>query len=469
VIRRTVRFLDERYGAASPLKKALEYVFPDDWSFMLGEIALYCFVVLVATGVYLTLFFTPSHETVTYTGAYAPLRGTEMSKAYESVLDISFKVRAGLLMRQTHHWAANVFTAAIVLHLMRVFFTGAFRKPRDINWMVGVTMLMLVLPEGYLGYSMADDLLSGMGVAIGYSVAMSVPLVGGNLAFLIWGGEYPGQTSEFWPRIFTLHVLIIPVLIAGLIALHVFTITRQHHTQFPGRGRREDNVVGTPTWPGYALRTLALLSATAGVLFLLGGLVQLNPVWEWGPYRPWLSTNAAQPDWYLGWLIGALRLMFPFEPHVDGITLVPNPFWGGALFPIVVFACLYAWPWFERRVTSDYARHHLLQRPRDNPWRTGVGAAFLTWVFIVFYAGSVDRVYFELGIPYEGQIWFWRVGALVFPLVVYKITRRVCEELLATQAHPLRGYTGTFVRRRPDGGYEPLPTPTDEPESLRPR
>jgi ubiquinol-cytochrome c reductase cytochrome b subunit len=335
---------------------------------------------------------------------------------------------------------------------MRVFFTGAFRKPRDVNWIVGVTLLMLVLPEGYVGYSMADDLLSGMGLAIGYSVAMSFPIVGGNLAFLLWGGEYPGATDVFWQRLYTLHVLILPLMIAGLIALHVFTITRHHHTQFPGVGRTERNVVGTPTWPGYALRSLSLLAAVAGVLFLLGGLIQINPVWEWGPYHSWLSSNGAQPDWYLGWLIGALRLMPPFEPHTSGFTIVPNPFWGGALFPLVVFGAMYVWPWFERWKTKDYAYHQLLDHPRDNPWRTGVGAGFLTWVVIVFYAGAVDRIYFEVGIPYEGQIWFWRFGAIIVPLIVYKLVRRVCEEL--NDAHPLREWEGEIVRRTPSGGYE---------------
>jgi ubiquinol-cytochrome c reductase cytochrome b subunit len=455
VIARAIRFIDQRYGA-SAVRKALQYVFPDHWSFLLGEIALYCFVVLVATGIYLTFFFSPSHETVRYAGDYAPLYGAEMSKAYESVLHISFDVRGGLLIRQTHHWAANVFTAAIVLHLLRVFFTGAFRKPRDVNWVVGVVMLMLVLPEGYLGYSLADDLISGMGLAIGYSVAMSIPVVGGNLAFLFWGGEYPGATDVFWPRIFTIHVLIIPVIIGGLIALHIFTITRQHHSQFPGPGRTERNVVGTPAWPGFALRSLSLMTGTAAVLFLMGGLIQINPVWEWGPYDSWLSSNAAQPDWYLGWLIGALRLMLPFEPHTQTFTFVPNPFWGGALFPLVLFTLLGAWPWIERRFTRDTLPHHLLNRPRDVPWRTAFGAGFLTWVVIVFYAGTVDRVYFGLGIPYEGQIWFWRIAALVLPVIVYQVTRRVCEELKASEAHPLRGFAGTVVKRAPTGGYETL-------------
>jgi ubiquinol-cytochrome c reductase cytochrome b subunit len=253
---------------------------------------------------------------------------------------------------------------------------------------------------------------------------------------------------------FTLHVLILPIMIAGLIGLHLFTITRQHHTQFPGVGRTERNVVGTPNWPGYALRSLSLFAAVAGVLFLLGGLIQVNPIWEWGPYHPWLSTNGAQPDWYLGWLIGALRLMPPFEPHTSGFTFVPNPFWGGALFPLVVFAVMYAWPWFERWKTGDRAYHQLLDRPRDNPWRTGVGAGFLTWVVIVFFVGAVDRIYFEVGIPYEGQIWFWRVGVIVFPFLMYKLVRKICEVL--QESHPLREFDGDLVRRTPAGGYETL-------------
>ncbi|MGZ4202141.1 MAG: cytochrome b, partial [Thermoleophilaceae bacterium] len=299
-----VRWSDERVGGSSRIRKLMRYVFPDHWSFLLGEIALYSFVVLVATGIFLTFFYEPSDTMVHYHGAYDPLQNIVMSKAYASVVNLSFDVPAGLLMRQTHHWAADVFLVAIVLHVFRVFFTGAFRKPRDINWFVGLTLLVLAILEGYLGYSLIDDLLSGMGLAIGYSVAMSVPVVGANFAFLVWGGQFPGDSS-FFPRLEILHVLVIPVLIAALISVHLATIMRQHHSQFPGEGRTESNVVGTPMWPAYALRSLGLLAAVAAVLFLLGGLVQINPVWLWGPYHTYLSMNGAQPDWYIGWLIGA--------------------------------------------------------------------------------------------------------------------------------------------------------------------
>ena len=281
MIRGLVRFLDERTGTAPLLKKALRYVFPDHWSFLLGEIALYTFVVLVGTGIYLTLFFEPSTGTAVYHGTYAPLRGLEMTRAYKSAVDLSFQVKAGLLMRQTHHWAADVFLVAIVLHVARVFFTGAFRKPRELVWYVGLAILGLALLEGFLGYSLVDDLLSGMGLAIAYSVVLSIPVIGGNLAIWLWKAPFPGA-PEFWSRMYIAHVLILPVLIGLLIGLHVALIVARHHTQFRGPRRGEGHAVGLPTVPGYAPRTLALAFSVAGVLFLLGGLVQINPVWEWG-------------------------------------------------------------------------------------------------------------------------------------------------------------------------------------------
>jgi quinol---cytochrome-c reductase cytochrome b subunit len=456
LVRRIVHALDERLGSTPLLKKALRYVFPDHWTFLFGEIALYAFVVLVGTGIYLTLFFEPSTAQTVYQGPYAPLHGFEMSKAYSSTLDISYTVPAGLLIRQTHHWAADVFLVAIVVHLMRVFFTGAFRKPRDLNYAIGVTMLGFAILEGFLGYSLVDDLLSGMGLGIAYSVAMSFPVVGANVAFLLWGGEFPGADS-FEPRIFIAHVLIIPVLIATLIVAHLAIIMRQKHSQFAGRGRTEQNVVGTPLWPAYALRSTGLLFAVAGILFLMGGLIQINPIWQWGPYEPWQGTNGAQPDWYMGWLIGALRLMPSFEPHIDGWTLAPNPFFGGVFFPIVVFGALYLWPAIERRITRDHARHDLLDRPRDNPWRTAVGVAFFTWVFTVFAAGSSDRVFVDLGVPYTGQVWFFRVALFVFPVITFFVSREICRELKDTELHPLRKVVGTAVRRAPDGGYVATP------------
>jgi ubiquinol-cytochrome c reductase cytochrome b subunit len=433
LIGRVVRIVDSRSGAAPFLRKALRYVFPDHWSFLLGEIALYSFVVLVATGVYLTLFFEPSLKETVYHGSYEPLRGTQVSEAYRSVVDISFDVRAGLLIRQTHHWAANVFVAAIVLHLMRVFFTGAFRKPREGTYIIGLLMLFTVLPEGYLGYSMVDDLLSGMGLAIGYAVAASVPFLGANLALLLWGGVYPGDGS-FMSRMFIVHVLVFPVLIAGLLALHLTLVASRHHTQFRRRGHQsERRVLGLPTLPGYAPRSLGLLCAVAAVLLLLGGLVQINPIWQWGPYHVAQGTNGAQPDWYLGWLIGALRLVPAFDVTIGSYTLVPNPFWGGALFPLVVLIVLAVYPWVERRRTGDRDYHNVLDRSRDAPARTAFGAGFLTWVLVVFFAGSMDRAEVAFGLSYQLQVWIYRGLTVVAPVIVYVLVKRICRELQASE------------------------------------
>jgi ubiquinol-cytochrome c reductase cytochrome b subunit len=447
---RGLRYTEQRLGGAPMFKFLLRYVFPDHWTFLLGEIALYSFLVLVVTGVFLALYYIPSSTQVIYHGSYSLLRGQEMSEAYRSVLDLSFGVPAGLLLRQVHHWAANVFLASIVVHLMRIFFTGAYRKPRDFNYYVGLTMLLLAVLEGFLGYSLVDDLLSGMGLAIANGVALSIPLVGGQLSSLVWGGPFPGNDS-FLARLEIVHVLLIPLALMVLIGVHLAMIMRQHHSQFPGRGRRERNVVGTPMWPAYALRSIGLMFAVVAVLFLMGGLIQINPIWQWGPYHTYLSENGAQPDWYIGWLIGALRLMPNWELVIGGRTIIPEPFWGGAAFPLFVFAVLYAWPALERRFTKDQRRHDLLDRPRDHPTRTAIGAAFLSWVVIIFAVGATDRVYYRLHISYVGEIHFWRAGVWILPLVVFVITRTAARALRASTTRPLRGWQGTIVRRDAQG------------------
>jgi ubiquinol-cytochrome c reductase cytochrome b subunit len=429
-----VAFVDQRASAAPLLRKFLRYLFPDHWSFLLGEVALYSFLVLVATGTFLALFFEPSLSDTVYRGSYEPLQGAAMSDAYRSAVDLSFDVRAGLLMRQTHHWAANVFVAAIVTHLLRVFFTGAFRKPRELTYLIGLTILFISLVEGYLGYSMVDDLLSGMGLAIGYGVALSTPVIGGNLALLLWGAPYPGDPS-FESRLFITHVFILPAIIATLIAAHLALVALRHHTQFRRSDPRASDrrIVGVPMFPGQVPRSLGLLLGTAAVLFGLGALVQINPIWLWGPYETYLGTNGAQPDWYLGWLIGALRLVPGFDVTIGHATVIPNPFWGGALFPLVVLAVLAGWPWIERRLTGDRASHNLLDRPRDAPLRTAFGLGFLTWVALVFFAGSSDRIFVFLGVSYTAQIWFWRFAIWIIPVIVAFVAARACRALQSAE------------------------------------
>ena len=427
-IRRSVGGLDSRLGVSRFLDRALNKIFPDHWSFMLGEVALWSFVVLLLTGVFLTLFFDPSPREVVYQGSYAPLRGETLTAAYESTVRLSFDVRAGLVMRQVHHWAALVFAAAIVAHLARIFFTGAFRRPRELNWIVGLTLLALVLLNGFTGYSMPDDLLSGTGLRIAYSVVLSLPVVGAGLAFGLFGGEFPADA--IYTRLFVSHVLIVPALIVGLLTVHLAILWRQKHTQFRGPGRREGNVVGTRLWPTYAARSTGLFLLVFGVLSALGGLVQINPIWLYGPYEPAAVSTAAQPDWYVGWLEGALRLFPPWDFHLFGYT-VPEIFLPAVVLPGATFAVLYLWPYLEARITGDHEPHHLLDRPRDRPVRTALGVAMATFYTVLLVAGGQDVLAQQLSVGVEPVTWTLRILLLVLPPLAGLLAWKLCRDLAA--------------------------------------
>jgi len=291
-------YVDERTGAAKWMKKNLTKVFPDHWSFLLGEIALYSFVILLLSGTFLTFWFDPSQREVIYDGSYEPLKGLEMSAAYASTLDISFEIRGGLLMRQIHHLAALIFMAAIVVHLMRVYFTGAFRKPREFNWIIGVGLLTLGIVEGFLGYSLPDDLLSGTGIRIAEAIIQALPLVGSYLAFFAFGGAFPGEA--FIPRIYTVHVLLLPGAFLALITVHLMLVWYQKHTQYPGPGRTEKNVVGYPLLPVYMAKAGGFFFIVFGVTAFLGAVASINPIWLYGPYTPAQVSAGSQPDWYMG-------------------------------------------------------------------------------------------------------------------------------------------------------------------------
>ncbi len=421
MIKRAVRWIDDRVGATGFIHDTLNKVFPDHWTFLFGEIALYAFVVLVATGIFLAFFFDPSLAEKVYRGSYAPIRGSHVSAAYDSVLNLSFNVRAGLVMRQTHHWAANIFVAAIVVHLCRIFFTGGFRKPREINWWVGLTLLVLALFNGFTGYSMLDDLLSGTGLRIAYSIALSIPLIGTWIAFLVFGGEFP--SDQIISRLFFTHVFIVPALIATLIGVHLVLVWRQKHTQFPGPGRTEDNVEGLSFWPTYAAKSVGLFFGVSAVLAALGGLAQINPVWLYGPFRPEKVSSPAQPDWYLGWLEGALRLFPPWEIRVGGYV-IPNPFFPAVLLPGITFAVLYAWPFIDARLSGDRRAHHLLERPRDRPERTALGVAALTFYGVLFVAGSNDLFAKWFNVPVDAVTWTLRILVLALPPIAAVVTHR---------------------------------------------
>jgi ubiquinol-cytochrome c reductase cytochrome b subunit len=426
VVERLLLWLDDRLRLSRFARSALNKVFPDNWSFMLGEIALYSLAVLILTGVYLTFFFHPSAREVVYEGSYRPLRGVRMSEAYESTVRLSFDVRAGLVFRQMHHWAALIFLGAIVAHLCRIFFTGAFRRPRELNWLVGVTLLLLAMLNGFSGYSLPDDLLSGTGLHIAYSILLAVPAAGTWLTFLVFGGEFPAP--EIISRLFVLHVMLVPALIVGLVAAHLAILWRQKHTQFPGPGRHEDNVMGSWLWPTYAARSLGLFAFVVAVTAALGGLAQINPVWLYGPFEPSAVTTAAQPDWYMGWLEGALRLFPPWRVEVFGYGL-SELFWPGVLLPGLTFALLYGWPFVERRLSGDGTEHHLLDRPRDRPLRTAAGVGMLTFYTVLFVAGSQDVIAEKLNVSIPPVTITFRVLVFVLPLISAVLAWRLCHDL----------------------------------------
>ena len=447
-LERVAHWLDERTGFARVARSALRHVFPEHWAFLLGELALYCFITLVITGVFMTFFFAADGREVTYDGSFAPLVGAKMSAAYESVLNLSFEVRAGLLVRQLHHWAAIVFVGAIAVHMMRVFFTGAFRRPREINWLIGVTMLILALAEGFTGYSLPDDLLSGTGLRIAYGVAMAIPLVGPNLAFLLFGGEFP---SEFIiGRLFVLHIMLLPALLIGAVSVHLLLVFVQKHTDFRHARSTETTIVGRRFWPVYAFRTVGLWLLTSAVLAAIGGLFQINPVWDYGPYLAYVATAPAQPDWYLGWLEGALRLGLPFEPTILGVT-IPSAFLPAVVLPTALFGLIVVWPWVERRMTGDRRQHHVLDWPSEAPIRTATGMAVLSFFVVLTLAGANDVIAVTFRVNVELVTNVFRVMIIAVPIVSWLTVYQLCRQRSRHVGEaPLGGFA---LQRTSEGGF----------------
>ncbi|MEU8579165.1 cytochrome bc1 complex cytochrome b subunit [Streptomyces abikoensis] len=452
--------LDRRAPVSEAARALFRKAFPDHWSFLLGEIALYSLMVLIITGTYLTLFFDPDLNQEVYQGSYAPLRGSLATSAFTSTLYISFDVRGGLLIRQTHHWAALVFVAALGVHMLRVFFTGAFRRPRELNWMIGVTLFMLSLLEGFCGYSLPDDLLSGTGLRTANTIVMSIPVVGTYLSFLVWGGPFPGHIVM--RRMYIAHVLFVPGLILALLGAHLLLVVYLKHTHWAERGRTNRNAVGMPMFPQFATRSVGLNLAVFGVLALLGGIAQINPVWVYGPYRADQVSTGAQPDWYVGFLEGALRLMPPWENVVGGHTLMWNVLLPAVVLPGVLFLVLYLYPFFERWVTGDLMEHHLCDRPRDRPVRTALGVAAVVFYAVLLAAAANDVTAMVFRVSLEALTWIYRVAVVAGPPLAFLVTKRVC---LALQAHDRKllreGEETGAVSQSPEGrmreGIRPLP------------
>ncbi|MFZ0140612.1 MAG: ubiquinol-cytochrome c reductase cytochrome b subunit [Aeromicrobium sp.] len=461
-----VGWLDDRLGLAAAGKKLMPVrkVFPEHWSFMLGEIALWSFIVLLLTGVFLTFWFDPSMAETVYDGSYAPLRGLEMSRAYASTLEISFDIRGGLLIRQIHHWAAAIFVAAMIVHMLRIFFTGAYRKPREVNWLVGVGLLSIGLVEGFAGYSLPDDLLSGTGLRFVDGLIRSIPLVGSYLEFFIFGGEFPGDIII--PRLYMAHILLIPAILLGLIGLHMVLLVYQKHTQWPGPGRTENNVVGYPLLPQYAAKAGGFFMVVFGFTALMGATLQINPIWLYGPYNPSEVTAGSQPDWYMGFVEGAVRVMpaWEFTDPIINYTWSMNVFIPAVLLMGLLFTLLGAWPFVEQWITGDKREHHLLERPRNAPVRTAFGVAGMTAYGVLWIGGGNDIIAVKFNLDIYDITWFVRIGTFLLPILAFMITKRICIGLQRADANRiLHGYETGIIERTPDGAYSERHAPLSVP------
>jgi ubiquinol-cytochrome c reductase cytochrome b subunit len=445
-------YLDDRFRGAKGFRTLFRKIFPDHWSFLLGEIALYSFIILLLTGTFLTFWFQPSMTEVVYHGSYTHLDGVSMSQAYASTLNISFDVRGGLLMRQIHHWAADLFVAAILAHMLRIFFTGAYRKPREFNWLIGLTMFTLALLEGLFGYSLPDDLLSGAGLRITEGVLQSVPVVGTYLAFYLFGGPYPGH--DIIPRMFILHVLLIPGLLLALVTAHLFLMFHQKHTQMPGKGRTDRNVVGAPLYPYFMAKTGAFFFFTFAATALAATFAQINPIWLYGPYNPVGISSGSQPDFYMGFLEGSLRMMFPWQTVIFGHTIAWNVF-VPALLPLgLVLTGAALWPFLEQWITGDKREHHVNDRPRNAPTRTAIGMATVAFYGVLWLEGANDVIADHFDIPLYTTTEISRVAIFVVPAAAYIITKRICLGLQRKDLHLLEhGVETGIIRQLPSGEF----------------
>lgn len=451
--------IDSRYTAAAGIRRQINKVFPTHWSFMLGEIALYSFLILLLTGVYLTLFFDPSITKVIYDGAYLPLNGVEMSRAYETALNLSFEVRGGLFIRQMHHWAALMFMVSMTVHMLRIFFTGAFRRPREANWIIGCVLLLLGMAEGFMGYSLPDDLLSGVGLRIMSAIIVGLPIIGTWMHWLIFGGDFPSELML--DRFYIAHVLIIPGIILGLIAAHLALVWYQKHTQFPGPGRAENNVVGVRILPLFGIKAAAFGLITAGVLALMAGLTTINAIWLLGPYNPAQVSAGSQPDIYMLWTDGLARVMPAWELYLGHYT-VPGAFWVAMLAGLMV-VLLIAYPFIEAKITGDTAHHNLLQRPRDVPVRTSLGMMGIAFYFLVTLSGGNDLFAYHFGVSLNAMTWVGRIGLIVLPPLAYFVTYRICIGLQRSDREVLEhGIETGVIKMMPNGAFVEIHQPLGE-------
>ena len=416
----TTQVSRDQAGARPRLRDALRRDPDDRWAAAFGRIAGYSFAVAVITGIALLPFFRPSLAAVVYHGSYAKLDGVPMSQAYRSVLAITFDVRGGLLTRQVHHWSADIFVAAICLRLLRVFFRGRFSGRALRRWLIWVTLLPVGMLAAYTGTILPDDGLSGGSLSVITGVLLSVPVIGTQLVFLIFGGAPPGH--QIIGRDYWVHILVLPALAGALLLL-----SSRPSLRWPRRVRLDP-----------------LLALAGGVLVLLGAIAQINPVWLIGPDQPGNISAGAVPDWYMGFLDGPLRLMPAWEISLAGHPLALGVLIPGLVLPFLFFAALALYPLADRRIAH----------------RTAVGAAGLTFYGLLLAAASNDQIAYHLQTSLYTVTWAFRVAVLAGPVLVFAVTRAVGRGLADRRRDEEEHgrETGRIVMNR-QGGYTEIREP----------
>ncbi|WP_347978706.1 cytochrome b N-terminal domain-containing protein [Microbacterium sp. ProA8] len=438
---------------------------PTHWTNLFGIVTVASIVVVTVTGILLMFFYTPSSEATVYDGSYAPLHGATVSQAFASTMRVTFDVPGGVVLRQAHHWAALLLPAAIVVQLAATFFTGAFRRPRRALWVLLLLALIAALASGWSGYALPDDMLSGTGLRIVEGILLGIPVIGTWLASVLFGGPFPGRIIE---NLYPLHVVVFPGALLLLVALRALGAWQHGPPQFPGRGRTPENVVGVALIPTAVTRAGGLFLVVTGLLLLISATVTVSPIWLYGPADPGNAGAGSQPDWYTGFLDGALRLVPPgWEVVWLGRT------WTLAILaPLAIvgafFAFVAAYPFLEEGVTGDRGDHHLLDRPRHAPTRTGLGVAGLVFVGVLWAAGGADIIATAFSMSIEHVITALQVALVVGPFVAFTVARRICFGLQRKDAGLLRhGYETGRIVRLPGGEYVEIHQPLDETERAR--
>lgn len=414
------RWLDERLHIGRFRRRFLTKAFPVHDSYILGELALFSFATLVITGVFLALFYIPSTSKVIYDGALLNYRGKSLPEAFASVIYITYDLPMGMLIRQVHHWAANIFIASISLHMLRVLFTGAYRKPREVNWIIGIVLINLAIVSAFSGYTLPYDQFAATAATIGYNVFSSPPIVGEYIGNAVFAGGFPSQAAI--PRLYSFHLLL-AALIAVTIGLHMTVLIKQRHTE-PPRAGDPKKLVGVPLWPNQAFASAMYLFALLAFLFLLGGFLSPHNIAVYGPEDPTTTPTNIAPDWYLMWLFGLLKLV----PSAWGITIggiiIKTEFIGGVLLPGVIWTAIVLLPFIDRSEREE----NFIANPLDRPFPTALGVLIVTFLLSLAIGGQNDRIaaFLGLGIREANLILFAAIilASFLAGALTYAILRR---------------------------------------------